>query len=885
MKKLLRLLLIREDEKTPVLYFLSLFFIIGCGMAMGKASADALFFKRFGIEYLPLMYVALGILLTAVSFVYAAFADKISAEKFFSRLFFILIIVLISIWSLISYTDNNASYPVYFLVYEAASEILLIHTTLYLNQNMDTYKSKRLSPIVLAGSQLGLITGGILVAILSPLIGTSQIILLWCGMLIMAAIMMIIWHKIKGPSAYFYSKRGSHSLQQSLLAIKQGINFSRRSSLLRASSLAFFFLVITFYTLYYVTNQFYTSHFTSEEDLTAFFGILTAITSLSALLLQVFVTNRSIEKFGIRKVNLFFPLATTFGFINLLIFLKFPSAILGSFIKDSIAPAFSKPVTNMMFNILPKNIQGRARAVSMGIILPLALFSCALLLTVAQRYENSFYFLIPGLITSLCLLYFSTRMNKAYIKTLIQHLKEQVYLPEKTLSEHSTDALLKSLTQNIDQSDDKLTISCAKILIKTHPKKATAIIAKRLLSSNSKTADQLIKIVSEYSLKPLRHILENPDRYPQFDQHIEASILNILFKNKARFSEKYISPALNSSNPRLISAAIFGAYRLNSSKNIPKATSLWTELSCSGNTRLLTILSLINCITKTRDGTVNTLIKNYQTAFLKLLNSNNLNWQLQTLYTLSHWHYPITAEISKLLIQLFDNSNPYLRSAVVICSDLLDLPEKMSLLTFALEDGHANVRNEAMQILLNNSPDAEHIAHQWLTNNSSFTTPRAQLTVLEQLLEEGLTRKTLHEIAEKKTLLARQFYDAMQQLKSVKDKNSTYHLVYSTVSERLQQTANLLLSILEQLEENEIVSVVKAAINSADEQLISTACEAIKCLDNKVISNLLIDVLQDDFELKSNYILCFSTIDETLNWCKLQDQWLNTCANRALTND
>ena len=885
MKKLLRLLLIREDEKIPVFYFLSLFFIIGCGMAMGKASADALFFKRFGIEYLPLMYVALGFLLTAVSFVYAAFADKISAEKFFSRLFFILIIVLVSIWSLISYTDNSASYPVYFLVYEAASEILLIHTALYLNQNMDTYKSKRLSPIVLAGSQLGLITGGILVAILSPLIGTSQIILLWCGMLLLAAGMMISWHKLKGPSAYFYSKRGSHSLQQSLLAIKQGINFSRQSSLLRASSLAFFFLVITFYTLYYVTNQVYTNHFTSEEDLTAFFGILTAVTSLSALLLQVFVTNRSIEKFGIRKVNLLFPLATTFGFISLLVFLKFPSAILASFIKNSIAPAFSKPVTNMMFNVLPKNIQGRARAVSMGIILPLALFSCALLLTFAQHYENSFYFLIPGLITSLCLLYFSTRMNKAYIKTLIRHLKEQVYLPEKTLSEQSTNALLSSLKKNINQSDDKLTISCARILIKTHPKKATAIIAKRLLSSNSKTADQLIQIVSEYSLKPLRHIIENPDKYPQFDQHIEASILNILFTNKAPFSEKYISSALGSSNPRLITAAIFGSYHLNSSANIPQATSLWTELTCSGNTRLLTTLNLINCISKTSDGTANTLIKNYQGAFLKLLNSNNLNWQLQTLTAMSYWNYPITAEISNQLSQLFNNRNPYLRTAIVRCSSLLALPEQMSLLIFALEDGHANVRNEAMQILLQNSPDAEHIARQWLTNNSSFTTPRAQLTMLQQLLQEGLTRDTLLQMAETKTQLARKFYDAMQLLRTIKDKNSTYHLIFSTVSERLQQTAKLLLSILEQLEESDTISVVKAAINSADEQLISTACEAIKCLDNKEISNLLVDVLQDDFELKSNYSLSFSNIDETLNWCKLQDQWLNTCATRALAND
>lgn len=571
MKKLLRLLLIREDEKYTVFYFLSLFFIIGCGMAMGKASADALFFKRFGIEYLPLMYLGLGILLTGVSFIYAAFADHISAEKFFFRLFLILIALLIAIWSLINFTNSSVGYPVYYLIYEAASEVLLIHTALYLNQNMDTFKSKRLSPIILAGSQLGLIVGGVLVAILSPIIGTSQIILLWSATLVLAGLIIFIRHKVKGQSAYFYSKRSSNSFEKSLKTIKQGINFSRKSALLRSSSLAFFFLVITFYTLYYVINQAYTNHFKTEEELTAFFGILTAATSLSALLLQVFITNRAIDKFGVRKVNLFFPLATMFGFINLILILKLPTAIIGSFIQNALAPAFNKPVVNMMFNILPKNIQGRSRAVSIGIILPLALLTCAFILLFAQHFQNSYFFLVPGLVTSTLFLYFSYKMNKAYISTLIQHLKEQVYLPENLLSSRSTKSLLTSLESNINTSDNKLAISCSKILIKSHPKRAVSIISKRLLHSDSKSADQLIKIVSEYSTSPLRTVIDCPARYPGFDQHVRATILHILFTKKCNYAEKYIPQALNSDNPRLMSTGIFGAYTFNSKSYLQQA--------------------------------------------------------------------------------------------------------------------------------------------------------------------------------------------------------------------------------------------------------------------------------------------------------------------------
>ncbi len=885
MKKLLRLLLIREDEKKSVLYFLSLFFIIGCGMAMGKASADALFFKRFGIEYLPVMYIALGVLLAAVSFVYASFADRISAEKFFFWLFLILIILLTSIWSLINYTDSSASYPVYFLIYEAASEILLIHTALYLNQNMDTFKSKRLSPIILAGSQLGLITGGLLVATLAPIIGTSQIILLWCAMLVLAGIMIITWHKLKGPSAYFYNKHSSNSLKKSLQTIKQGINFSRNSSLLRASSLAFFFLVITFYTLYYVTNQIYTNHFETEEELTAFFGMLTAATSLTALLLQIFITNRAIDKFGVRKVNLFFPIAITLGFVNLILLLKLPAAVIGSFIKDSIGPAFNKPVSNMMFNILPKNIQGRSRAVSIGIVLPLALFSCALILLYAQHFEHSYYFLIPGFITCLLLLYFSTRMNKAYITTLIQHLKEQVYLPEKSLSSQSSKSLLSSLEENMKQSDDKLTISCARVLIKSHPKKASSIIARRLQTSSSKTADQLVRIISDYSTKPLIDIIKNPDKYPAIDQHLEATILHILFQKKTPFAKNFIGKALNSTNPRLCVAGISGCFSYNSDQYLLQAMNDWLDLTSSGCTRLLAALQLTDTIKEADDKNKKNLIKNYHAAFLRLLNTDNFTWQMQTLNSMCNWPYETTPELRTKLLSLFDNNNPYLRIAIIKCSGLFEFTEQMSLLIRAFEDGHSKVREVAMKILLSKTPDTELIAQQWLINNDSYTTPRAQQTMLEQLLNDNLTQNTLIQMADSKTTLARHYYDAMQILKHHKNRNSAFYLTYSTVSERLMQTSRLLLNILNQLEKTDIISVVKAAINSADQQLIASACEAIKSLENKKISGLLIDVLQDDFELKSNYTLIFKDIEETLNWCKLQDQWLYTCATKALEYD
>ena len=82
-----KLLLIRPSEQNHVYYFMILFFCIGAGMALGRGAAEALFFKRYGIEHLPVMYLLTSLCLSLVSLLYAAFVDRLPSEKFYKILF------------------------------------------------------------------------------------------------------------------------------------------------------------------------------------------------------------------------------------------------------------------------------------------------------------------------------------------------------------------------------------------------------------------------------------------------------------------------------------------------------------------------------------------------------------------------------------------------------------------------------------------------------------------------------------------------------------------------------------------------------------------------------------------------------------------------------
>ena len=239
------LLLIREGERDNVVYFLLFFLLVSAGMAVGRGTADALFLKRLGIEYLPVMYMVQSLLLAAVSIAYVAYADRIPAEKFFRLLFVTLGTSVFGCWLLISITASDLIYPVYYILYEVASEVLLVHAALYMSQNMNTLQAKRLSPLFYGGAQAGSMLGGLLLVFGAPHLGAQNLLLAWCALLLTGLAVISIRHRRHGASLYFRApQKRRESLHESLEQIRQGVRFTYRSSLLRAASFALFFMVI-----------------------------------------------------------------------------------------------------------------------------------------------------------------------------------------------------------------------------------------------------------------------------------------------------------------------------------------------------------------------------------------------------------------------------------------------------------------------------------------------------------------------------------------------------------------------------------------------------------------------------------------------------------------
>src|SRR5512138_3269679 len=68
MSRIQQLLSIRQGESRMAFLVMGVMLVTSMGAALGGTGIEALFFARYGVEYLPYMYVGLGIVSMILSF-------------------------------------------------------------------------------------------------------------------------------------------------------------------------------------------------------------------------------------------------------------------------------------------------------------------------------------------------------------------------------------------------------------------------------------------------------------------------------------------------------------------------------------------------------------------------------------------------------------------------------------------------------------------------------------------------------------------------------------------------------------------------------------------------------------------------------------------------
>ena len=871
--------LIKDGEAVPLLHFWFIFMVIlGVGLAFGRASADALFLSRYGAEYLPVIYIMFAPLLAAVSIIYAALVDYLPSEKFFKVILIFLMFCVVISWLLITKTNNTIIYPVYYIINKIASELLLVHGSLYLVHNYNTIQAKRLFPIIFTGEQLGFVLGGFLVSISTSIIDIDGLPLIWILFMAIGVIQLHLWHKIKGASPYYQKQKKSGSRIKSVIqSVYQGLKFSRESLLLRNASFALFFLVIIYYILSYSTNRIFVESFKNEQDLAEFLGLLTAGTSIITLTIQLFITNRIINHYGIKKLNLVFPLITASAASALLISFTLTFAVLVSVVRDSLLNSLQNPLRIIFLNALPGYMQGRAGAVSIALVMPLALLVCGILLWVFRGMEHVAYFLIPCLLLALAFLYYSHKMNQTYTKTLTTHLKEHLYLPETDSSNIELDEeSINSFQEIFEELPQARTITVS-LLAKHSPEKSIEFLIPKLDNIAISDVDVYLNSLFRNS----NHLLsyETLKQIPVKDQHLQSTLLQLLAEFNYPEAVSMAQENIDSKSPRMRTAIAYTFLKFH--QNHDDAIKIWEELLDGDKYNQLSSLALILQLDEVNHYEFSKLSKKIKHSVENLLMDDDLSIAGRALKELPFYLNSLNQEIvKKCMRRLHNQANPELRIYSTYGLRLLDDQDRYQLTYNLLCDTHTKVKYNALSTLNLEKRDKDKAINQWLINGEGH--PKVQSLILEEVIENELvSHELLKHFAIDRACEANHFLKSKDIIDKSSNLKSTYKLLSLVMKERQIQLIDLALQALTPLCAKDQITVIRAALTSNNSQHIANASEILNNIENqpatKIIEqqlNNVVATIQDE-DKKIN----LNNIDDVLLWTEdLSDPWISDIA-------
>ena len=306
---MLKLLQIRPGEGRSALLLVLLMLVPSAGGAISSPGIDALFFARVGVEFLPYMYMVLGVLTLAASLVVTALLGRLPKKLLYSAIPLILGFTMLAARLFIAF-DLPWVYSALWLA------MYLMWTLQYLviwglaSMVFDTRQAKRLFPLFAAGGILGTASGGLITRPLVGWLGSENLLLAWALAFFGQALLTrpLLADVREAP---IRSRWERPSLTRDL---RRGYQVVRDSRLLSWMSIGALLLGALLFSVIFPFSKAVVTQFETEDAIAGFLGIFQGATTVVALLASLFLANRLFSRVGFMGALLGYPLIHLVGF-------------------------------------------------------------------------------------------------------------------------------------------------------------------------------------------------------------------------------------------------------------------------------------------------------------------------------------------------------------------------------------------------------------------------------------------------------------------------------------------------------------------------------------------------------------------------------------------
>ena len=374
-KKLTSFIGVYQDEIRLFFWSMLLLLIVRSGGTILTNYADAVFLKRYGVEYLPIVNMLNAVATIFVMGAFAGLMQKMSGSALLLRMFLVSGVTM-AIIRLVIPLEYGLIYPLLFML-KAQYEILLALLFWNLaNDLFNTQQAKRLFPLITAGGVIGQIIASFGTPWFARVLSFDN--LLFAYFLICCA----------GAAAVFFMSRrfpmllsGGGSRKAGPAGDKPSMaeEFRRVWPMVKSSTLVKIMIVLTFVPnviipiLNYQFNYAVNEQFQSEDALLEFFGYMRGVLNIISLVLLLFV-GKIYGRWGLPVALMFHPFNYVLAFLSFLFKFDVFSALYARMSTQILRTSINVPANAVLTGLFPQAYRAMVRPFLRGTVVRIGLF-------------------------------------------------------------------------------------------------------------------------------------------------------------------------------------------------------------------------------------------------------------------------------------------------------------------------------------------------------------------------------------------------------------------------------------------------------------------------------------------------------------------------------
>jgi ATP/ADP translocase len=367
---------------------------------VGKLGADALFVKRWGVNYVPVMYIVTPIAMLAVSAMIFFFVDRVRRRTLL--LWYVAGVTLLSVaiqagvWVQGQFENGWIVQPVSYVFAHGVKETIYILFWVYAGNLYDAEQSKRLFPFFAGSVLVGKIIGGAIGAGIAPIVHAENFIGAQAIGFLVCFVALLLYRGLPEGHGSRIDHERPKGLRASVQDSVEGYRTVASDKMLRTFGVGVFFwyFLMQFGNFLYLVglDQSTAGGGIGEDAFSQLYASVYTSSSLVALFIQSALTGALLRQFGIAKVLFVLPLwyLVTFGLAALpMIGLTLVTGVAIQLGERIVIPAIHRPASELVYSQVISTIRPRARAFLSGGVNAFGNFAAAVALLVGLRFSDT----------------------------------------------------------------------------------------------------------------------------------------------------------------------------------------------------------------------------------------------------------------------------------------------------------------------------------------------------------------------------------------------------------------------------------------------------------------------------------------------------------------